>query len=78
MIENKKIFITGGAGFIANTLIRQLIEKNSITVYDNFHRDTLTGSGLSDHKNISIVKGDVLNLDLLIAFIPQWSFKSFV
>lgn len=64
-MEGKNIFITGGAGFIANTLIQQLIEKNKITVYDNFHRDTLTGSGLSDHANIKIIKGDVLNLELL-------------
>jgi UDP-glucose 4-epimerase len=62
---DKKIFITGGAGFIANTLIKLLVEKNKITVYDNFHRDTLTGSGLSDHPNIKIIKGDVLNLELL-------------
>ncbi|HYC28776.1 MAG TPA: hypothetical protein VEB42_08170, partial [Chitinophagaceae bacterium] len=60
MIENKTLFITGGAGFIANTLIRHYIEKNKIIVYDNFHRDTLTSSGLADHPNIKIVKGDVL------------------
>lgn len=65
MLENKTIFITGGAGFIANTLIRHYIEKNKIIVYDNFHRDTLTSSGLSGHKNIKIVKGDVLDLSLL-------------
>lgn len=64
-MDGKKIFITGGAGFIANTLIRQLVEKNKIMVYDNFHRDTLTGSGLSNHQNISIVKGDVLDFDLM-------------
>jgi UDP-glucose 4-epimerase len=65
MIHNKKIFITGGAGFIANTLIGHYIETNNIVVYDNFHRDTLTESGLSDHKNLTIVTGDVLDLDLL-------------
>ncbi len=65
MLNNKKIFITGGAGFIANTLIRQLIEANKITVYDNFHRDTLTNSGLSSHPNITIVRGDVLDFDLM-------------
>jgi UDP-glucose 4-epimerase len=65
MISNKQIFITGGAGFIANTLIRQYIDKNKIVVYDNFHRDTLTASGLSDHPNIKIVKGDVLDLDFI-------------
>jgi UDP-glucose 4-epimerase len=65
MISNKQIFITGGAGFIANTLIKQYIDKNKIVVYDNFHRDTLTASGLSDHPNIKIVKGDVLDLDFI-------------
>jgi UDP-glucose 4-epimerase len=65
MLTNKTIFITGGAGFIANTLIRHYIEKNKVTVYDNFHRDTLTGSGLADHKNIKVLKGDVLDLPLL-------------
>ena len=31
MIKNKRIFITGGAGFIANTLIGRLIEDNKIS-----------------------------------------------
>jgi len=61
MIQNKKIFITGGAGFIANTLIGRLIEDNKIVVYDNFFRDTLTGSPYGSHGNIEIIKGDVLD-----------------
>lgn len=65
MIENKKVFITGGAGFIANTIISRLVEKNQIIVYDNFHRDTLSSSVYANHKNISIVKGDVLDLESL-------------
>jgi UDP-glucose 4-epimerase len=64
-MKGKKIFITGGAGFIANTIIRRLVADNEITVYDNFLRDTLTGSGYADHKNINIVKGDVLDMELL-------------
>lgn len=64
-ISNKNIFITGGAGFIANTLIRNLIGENKITVYDNFHRDTLTDSGFSNHPNLKIVKGDVLDKESL-------------
>lgn len=67
MIHNKTIFITGGAGFIANTLIKHYVEHNKIVVYDNFHRDTLTGSGLSNHPNVKIIKGDVLDFDLLTA-----------
>ncbi len=65
MIQHKNIFITGGAGFIANTLIRHYVEQNKITVFDNFHRDTLSGSGLSEHPNVSIIKGDVLDYSLL-------------
>jgi UDP-glucose 4-epimerase len=64
-ITGKNIFITGGAGFIANTLIAKLIEGNKITVYDNFHRDTLTNSGYANHPNIKIVKGDVLDKESL-------------
>jgi UDP-glucose 4-epimerase len=67
MIENKTIFITGGAGFIANTLIKNLIENNNIIVYDNFHRDTLSESGFINHPNLKVVKGDVLDKDLLIS-----------
>ncbi len=64
-IRGKHIFITGGAGFIANTLIANLIDANRITVYDNFHRDTLSGSGYANHPNITIVKGDVLDKETL-------------
>lgn len=64
-IKGKNIFITGGAGFIANTLIGHLVEDNKVTVYDNFHRDTLSSSKYAQHPNIKIIKGDVLNLELL-------------
>ncbi|MBF0412269.1 MAG: NAD-dependent epimerase/dehydratase family protein [Desulfamplus sp.] len=65
MIKNKKIFITGGAGFIANNIIKYLIEANQIIVYDNFYRDTLSKSNFKHHKNISIIKGDILDYTLL-------------
>ena len=67
MIKNKRIFITGGAGFIANTLIGHYVEHNMITVYDNFHRDTLTNSPYANHPNITIIKGDVLDAEFLTA-----------
>ncbi|HAD34084.1 MAG TPA: epimerase, partial [Chitinophagaceae bacterium] len=66
MIENKTIFITGGAGFIANTIIARLVDKNKIIVYDNFHRDTLSQSPYANHKNIKVVKGDVLDYPALV------------
>jgi UDP-glucose 4-epimerase len=65
MIENKTIFITGGAGFIANTLIKHYVEKNKVVVYDNFHRDTLSSSEVANHPNIKVIKGDVLDAPFL-------------
>ncbi len=65
MIKGKKVFITGGAGFIANNLISRLVGDNQLTVYDNFHRDTLTDSPYARHPNIRIIKGDVLDYRLL-------------
>ncbi|MGB4205792.1 MAG: NAD-dependent epimerase/dehydratase family protein [Bacteroidales bacterium] len=67
MIKNKNIFITGGAGFIANSIIMHMIENNKITAYDNFHRDTLSGSNYASHPNLKIIRGDVLDKELLIA-----------
>ncbi len=61
MIRDKKIFITGGAGFISTRLIQELIHENQITVYDNFHRDTLSGSNVADHPNLTIIRGSVLD-----------------
>ena len=64
-MTNKRIFITGGAGFIANTLIKKLVHDNEIIIYDNFHRDTISNSGYANHKNIKIIRGDVLDINLL-------------
>ena len=65
MIKNKNIFITGGAGFIANTLIKRLVKNNKIVIFDNFHRDTFSRSDLKDNDNIEVIKGDVLDYELV-------------
>ncbi len=65
MLKNKTIFITGGAGFIANVLIASLIEENQIIAFDNFTRDTLSSSLYYKHKNLKVIKGDVLDYELV-------------
>jgi UDP-glucose 4-epimerase len=67
MSTGKTYFITGGAGFIANTIIARLVDRHRIVVYDNFHRDTLSSSRLAGHPNITIVRGDVLDSAQLTA-----------
>ena len=65
MLEGKRIFITGGAGFIGTTLARELVERHSVIAYDNLHRDSLSGLELADHPNFELVQGDILDADSL-------------
>jgi UDP-glucose 4-epimerase len=64
-LEGKQIFITGGAGFIANRLIAELVERNRIVVYDNYTRNTLKSSPCAGHPNIREIEGDVLDVEHL-------------
>jgi UDP-glucose 4-epimerase len=57
-MKNKKVLVTGGAGFIGSNLVRHLIEEdNSVTVLDNF----MSGyrSNLDPFPTIRIIDGDV-------------------
>ncbi len=75
MLENKRIFITGGAGFIGSTLALKLSGKNEICLFDSLRRDarqfTLdkTGEGKS---NVTLVQGDVRDADLVEAEIAKF------
>jgi dTDP-glucose 4,6-dehydratase len=71
MIKGKKLFITGGAGFISTNLMRRLIADNEIIVYDNLSRNSLEGSGLWGHPNLEVIQGDILNYDFLKKSIPS-------
>ena len=65
MLKDKKILITGGAGFIGTSLLRALIEDNQITVIDNLHRDSLTHTPLFRHPHLRFVQGDVRDQALI-------------
>lgn len=62
--QNKNVFVTGGAGFIGSTLVRELLNIGvNVTVFDNF----LSGrpenlSEVEDH--IKIIKGDIRDENL--------------
>jgi nucleoside-diphosphate-sugar epimerase len=58
----KKIFITGGAGYVGSVLTPYLIKKgHEITVFDLM----LYGDTLKKDKNLKIIKGDIRNIGLL-------------
>lgn len=62
-ITGKRLFITGGAGFIGATLVGRLIEDNEVTIFDNLARNALSKMPYSEHKNLRLVIGDVLDLN---------------
>ena len=62
-LTNKRICITGGAGFIGSHLVSQLVEDNEIVVYDNLHRNALQFAHLDGHQHLHFIKGDVLDYD---------------
>lgn len=61
MPTDRRVFITGGAGFIGSHLTERLVADNEVVVFDNFRRDALSSVGLNDHPRVRVVKGDVLD-----------------
>lgn len=59
MITGQRICITGGAGFIGTVLVDTLVQENEILVLDNMSRNALALSPNANHKNLTIVDGDV-------------------
>ena len=64
-LRDKRILITGGAGFIGTALAKRLVDGNELIVLDNLHRDALTGTELEEHPNVSFHQGDVLDPELV-------------
>lgn len=59
-IEGKNILITGGAGFIGSNMVEHLVEKNNVTVLDNFSAtDDRYIARFRARKNFKIVRGDI-------------------
>jgi UDP-glucose 4-epimerase len=65
MIEDKTIFITGGAGFIGSALAGRLVDRNRIVIFDSLSRNSLKDKPFKDHPNLRVIKGDVLMFEQL-------------
>jgi UDP-glucose 4-epimerase len=63
LIENQKILLTGGAGFIGSKLAERLVDRNNVVVLDNGRRDSMSGTPTASHRNLTWIQGDVLDVD---------------
>jgi UDP-glucose 4-epimerase len=63
MIAGRRIFITGGAGFIGSTLAGRLVEQNEVVIFDSLRRNSLRDRPFAAHRNLTMIEGDVLDAD---------------
>jgi len=65
-LNNSKILVTGGAGFIGSHLVEDLVKSGAtVKVYDNFssgHKENL----INVINDIEIIEGDILDIETLI------------
>ena len=69
MLKNKKIVVTGGAGFIGSNLVHALTKvdlNNEVVVIDNLSAGRIENiQGLIDNKKIEFIKSSITDLVLL-------------
>ncbi len=59
-IKNKKILITGGAGFIGSNLCNYFVENNEVVCLDNFATGYFHNiAHLINNKNFRLIEGDI-------------------
>ena len=70
-VKNKKIFLSGGCGFIGTALLKQLVADNKIVVFDNGQRNALKYTNLRHHPNFQFVRGSILDLEKLMRSVRK-------
>ena len=70
---NKKVLVTGGAGYIGSVLVPTLLKKGySVTVVDNLMHDQLSLLECCADPRFDFIKGDICDKNLISAMIPQF------
>lgn len=68
-LENSKILITGGAGFIGSNLVEHFLEKNKVIALDNLSTGKKANiAPFLDHPNFTFIEGDIRNYETCLAY----------
>jgi nucleoside-diphosphate-sugar epimerase len=71
-MNNKKVLITGGAGYIGSTLTELLLKSGyEVTVIDNLSYNQLSLLHLFGYKNFRFIKGDVTKFIELVDLVKE-------
>jgi len=64
-MENKKVVVTGGAGFLGSHVVRLLLQNNYfVVVLDNFSNGKMLHlKAVKHHPNLNIIRGDIRNIN---------------
>ncbi|MBI5641814.1 MAG: GDP-mannose 4,6-dehydratase [Nitrospirae bacterium] len=67
-MSNKKILVTGGAGFIGSNLVDELAKENRVIILDNFSSGKKENIAHHDGKdNVRIINGDIRDKGLVFS-----------
>jgi nucleoside-diphosphate-sugar epimerase len=61
--QMRRVCITGGAGFIGSHLVKRLLDRDEVVVYDNLLRNALQFAGVEGHPHLHFIKGDVMDYE---------------
>jgi len=65
-MKNKRVVITGGAGFIGSNLAYEMAANNVVIIVDDLSTGRMENvTGLIDKENVTLIKGSILDRHLL-------------
>jgi UDP-glucose 4-epimerase len=69
-----KVLVTGGAGFIGSHIVEELLHQDEeVVVIDNFSMGSM--DNLPNHKNLTVVEGDISSQDTVVSVFQNHKFK---
>jgi len=64
-MNNERVIVTGGAGFVGSNIVRQLLERGArVVVLDDFSTGNMVNLPVPDER-LEVVRGSVADVDLL-------------